>query len=732
MFVLSTNNYGLDILPKFLPAILRIFFSTYPYYYDRDSRLAVERCIQEIFKADTPPQAWTEFLKTIHAESSKSGLAPSNAFVLVRWCSLLLPALAATNQWEEWGLKILTSNSQALDLCLSLSSQPNVQRSALFATKQGLRQAFDARKGLIEETIEKLSVKGGHPSASNAVMIGAIAEVCASSPETKQIIFDKKTEIYAFYNREIIGSRTHVDSHVANALEDFFANFATKEDVDNEIVPSLEKALLRAPEVVLDDLLSPLFHALPDSIDLSTTLREKLLKPLFANIKSTNATIRQGALRAFKVVVLKCHDVDVVTTLTEDVLTPLKSGKLTSPDQRSTYAEMLAVLPVSTSTATLSSTALAAIAGKEANEGALNAESLALLHYLEWAVQNELSIDKSVVDAIVKGVSDKKVNVRRSWTLRLGELLWSTSDDDKLKSKFSSLAEAAISPLSEIWKEATTNSIAMAQSGLITAAYIFTALSYSRLPAIGSSKIDTQLKKAQIAQQLLDVDPKPSFLLNQRIYGKLTSDDEFRWFIRALSSIAGDVAKSGPPDSAIGIAWAQAFIFCISSSAIRPILRQEASLALSKLYVHNPAQISEIIISGLWRWRDSIEAGEKDSAAAAAKSLNQHLHLVVQSICLSPADVSKLGGSVAEPVRKQQMISLFVLSRPELLPRVSWISLCLKVQVDPGELARSSGDLLIQQILALTDFQEAVSIPFLLRLISNSNRIIRSHCLNLI
>ena len=630
--------------------------------------------------------------------------------MLVRWCSLLLPALAATNQWEEWGLKILVSNSQALELCLSLSSQLNMQHSALFATKEGLRKAFSAREGLIEEAIEHLSLKGGQPSASNAVMIGAMAEVCAKAKETKKILCSKKTVIYAFYNREIIGSRTHVDSYIANALKDFFANFATKEDVDKEIVPSLEKALLRAPEVVLDDLLTPLFHSLPASIDLSTTLREKLLKPLFANIKSTNPTIRQGALAGFKAAVLKCYDMDVIGKLTEDIMIPLKSGKLTSADQRATYAEMLAVLPVSKTTAIVSSTALAIVAGKEANDAALNAETSALLHFLEWAVKNDISIDKSVVDAFVKGISDKKVNVKRIWTQCLGELIWSTIDTDILKSKLSYFAEAAISPLLEIWKEATTNSIAMTQSGLITSAYVFTALSYSRLPEIASSKIDTQLKKAHITQQVLAVDPKPSFLLNQRLYGKLTSEDEFRWFIRALSSIAGDITRSVHLSSTIGIAWAQAFIFCISSSAIQPTLRQEASLALSKLYVHEPEEISQIIISGLWRWRDSVESAEKDSAAAAAKTANQHLHLVAQSICLSPADVSKLGGSVDETVRKNQMISLFVLSRPELLPRVNWINLCLKVQVDPGELARNSGDLLIQQILKLTDFQETVKI----------------------
>jgi hypothetical protein len=46
------------------------------------------------------------------------------------------------------------------------------------------------------------------------------------------------------------------------------------------------------------------------------------------------------------------------------------------------------------------------------------------------------------------------------------------------------------------------------------------------------------------------------------------------------------------------------------------------------------------------------------------------------------------------------------------LPRVSWIELCLRVQVDPGNLARESGELLIQQIFHSTSFDEKVSDHF--------------------
>jgi hypothetical protein len=41
---------------------------------------------------------------------------------------------------------------------------------------------------------------------------------------------------------------------------------------------------------------------------------------------------------------------------------------------------------------------------------------------------------------------------------------------------------------------------------------------------------------------------------------------------------------------------------------------------------------------------------------------------------------------------------------------VTWIDMCLRVQVDPGELARVFGDFLVQQIIDKTNFDESVSI----------------------
>ncbi|KAE9377900.1 ARM repeat-containing protein [Stipitochalara longipes BDJ] len=704
-----SNN---EIAHHLLPPLLRLLFNTYPYYHDRNSRRAVTRCIRAVFNSGAPPEALVDFVELVHAETLKTGLAPGNAFVLVEWCSVLLQELTGTKQWEKWGLQTIESNSRALELCISESSRSNVKHAALIVTRRGLRKVFskenDFRK-IIEEVVKRLSAKGTSPSSKNAVMLGVVAGVCARKPWAKKILSTLKSEYYTFYNREIIGSRSQVPKHLANALGDFFVDFTTKEDIEKEVIPALEKALLRSPEIVLNDLASPLFSSIPESIDLSTVLRHNLLKPLLANIKSTNTAIRHGALSAFKAAVLKSHDDDVIYQIAEEIITPLKAGKVTSADGRSLHADMLASLPLSQTTVAKIGPTLAAVASKEANEAALTAETSALVHYLCWGLANGVLLEKTITDVFIKGLSDKKVLIKKLWTTRLGELFWSATDVDILKSKLSSLAESAVPALMDIWQETLANPLAAAQSGLVTCAYIFMAISSAKLNLTCNAKVDAALKKAQISRQALTVEPKPSFLLNPRIYSKLTTDDEFKWFIRALAAYVQEL-HALQPNSAVVIGWAQAMIYCVCSSSVKPGTRKEASYTLSKLYVQDPRLISEIILAGLWRWRRSIESGDKDSAAVAAKTEDQNLHAVVKSICLSQADIARLGGSVNEATRKDQMVSMLVIARPQLLPKVTWIDICLRVQVDPGELARVSGDTLIQQIVDKTSFDASASL----------------------
>lgn len=695
-----------------IPELLQLFFGIYAFYHDRHSRQAIQQCIRIIFSKGTDPSVLSLFVDTIQSEATKTGIAPSNAFVLVEWFGILLQQCTGTEYWSRWGIEMISSDAQVLELCQSVSSKSSLRRSAVVVTRRALRKVFshlETRERSINDVVSRLTDKSTRQSSRNAIMLGIVAGVCSRHAELKTILETRKSDIYAFYIREILGSRSPVPAHIASGLHDFFISFATNEDVEMQLIPSLEKGLLRAPEIILDDVLTPLFRSLPETIDLSDVYCGKLQKPLLSNIKSSNAAIRHGAIAAFRAAIAHCHKEEPLIQISEEVLNPLKSGKLPAADQRALHAEMLAAIPISEKLSGKLLPSVAAVAAKEASEIALSMEMVVLVAHVTWYIAKDISVDKAILEIFVKGISDKKIPIRRLWSVRLGEIFWTVKGYELKKSSFIGLAESVLPGLIELWNEIIANPMVAAQSGLVTAAFVLTAVASTKLEPIHSGKIDASLKKAHIVQQALTFDPKPSFLLNHRIYTKLSTEDDIVWFVRALFAVSGKL-DGIDPESSVAIAWSQAVIFCICSNNLTPAVRRQAIEALSIAYVQLPTPIANVITSGMWRWIQSIEASEKDGAASAAKVGTANLHMVVKSICLSPVEALRNGVEVSTSEREQQMISLLVISRPKLLPHVHWIDLCLRVEVDPGDLARKHTDALLGQILSITNFNEAVSL----------------------
>jgi hypothetical protein len=452
---------------------------------------------------------------------------------------------------------------------------------------------------------------------------------------------------------------------------------------------------------------------LSKDIDLSRVLCDRLLKSLLSNIKSSNLAIRSGAVATFKAAISHCHPNEHVDRIADEILNPMKSGKVAAADQRALHSEMLAAIPISEGQAKKVLPSIAAVAAKEANEVALSAETLLLMKYTTWCLERDIDVGKAIVDAFSNGLVDKKIPFRRLWTIRLGAILWSMQECQMKTPNLASIAETVLPGLLNTWNETLANPLAAAQSGLVTAALVLTALSSPKLECIHSANIDADLKKARITEQALAYEPKPSYLLNHRIYSKLTSDDDLIWLVRALAAVSQRLENLNR-ESSVAIAWSQAMIFCACSPNITPLVRRQTVETLSRIYVQLPTLIADIIISGLWRWIRSIACSDKDSAAAATRFEKGSLHLVAKSICLPPAEATRLGAGVDVSSREQQMVSMLVIARPEMLPHVSWIDLCLRVEVDPGDLARKHRDALVDQILQVTEFNEAVSSPNLL------------------
>jgi hypothetical protein len=182
------------------------------------------------------------------------------------------------------------------------------------------------------------------------------------------------------------------------------------------------------------------------------------------------------------------------------------------------------------------------------------------------------------------------------------------------------------------------------------------------------------------------ISPKPSFLLNERIYTKLTVERDQLWAINALEAAAMTALTE------MEIAWPIATIFFIANPKLSRKVRSSARTMLENVVAamtpEHREKCADIVIVGIEEWLRQISAERKDSPAmtVGVSSLNL-LRDVVHSI---------LQEKLVEETSyvNHVLIRIFVLAHHPKLPRHqwSWIDIVRNANVDPGQLTAARTD----------------------------------------
>ncbi|RCI08649.1 hypothetical protein L249_4795 [Ophiocordyceps polyrhachis-furcata BCC 54312] len=673
--------------------LLYLLFGTHALYHDRESRIAVQKCLASAISAGADVNTLSTLARTLRDESQKPGIAVSSAFALVEWCSVFMQQLAGSSRWQSLSSLVLSADVEAMDKCLQPDSRGGLVRSAMVVSRRGFRKLLapsQSRTENLHMAVSALTAKGNQSTAKNAPMLGVIAGVCARQETLKPLLEATKSEYLEFYIREIVNSRTPLPDHIASGLDDFFSHFITLEEVDRDLIPAIEKGLLRAPEVILGGVLKPLVASLPDAMDLSATLSCKLLKPLLNAVKSSNPSVRKGVIEVYRAITARCFDMQVMDSLVGEIANPLASGKLASPEQRVLHAEMLQATPFSEKGARGASSTLVTVASKEGNEAALAAEAAALARCLTMLLEAGQDVEKQIQDSLSKCLTDKKAASRRLWMLRVGDILQSLEHQEPHPG-MTLFVEAVVPKFIANLEEVVSNAVVAAQSGILVGAYIIVALTPALQRQFASSATSTALTKAAVLTQAMSLTTKQAFLLNHRIYNKISSAEELHWLNRALSSVMLKIDKSA--DKEVTLAWSDAMVYLITSSSVPPGVQQEAVASLCTLYIQNPTIVFRIITEYLWSSLMRIEGKEADSKMERSSLIN-----VLKSICPEPGELAKRGSEIDRKVLESQACALLVLSRHELIPRSSWIDMCLRMSIDPGKLAHDCLEELLQEV----------------------------------
>ncbi|KIV90709.1 hypothetical protein PV10_05335 [Exophiala mesophila] len=684
----SSNEADPKPLLTPLPAIL----ATYPRYADRKSRRAVQACLAAYLTSPTLCETTLPAVtKYILQESQKAVIAPGNAFVLLEWaCLAQQQSPRCPKSFDSTFGKICLAAASLVDKCAASGVRGGLQHSALTIARRGLRDVF--KNQAFGDKALNLAVSDicTRPDANSrfAPYLGVISGVSARIPDRKMQFETLKSQILDFYVKHVIGSKFPVPVHEARGLQDFFA-FVSSAQFETVIAPAVEKAILRSPEAVLQGPIVELALAAPPDIDLSATLLSPLLKPLISSLNSANPTVREGAGKSLVALAKRGGDQIVLEKLAGEFTSALKSSKTPAFELRGVVADALRVMQPQKTTSSIIVTALVSVASKEANEGALRRELSALSEHLTLIVSG-FAVDKSVSDLIMKGCGDKRPIFRKLWILSVAGIL-KHLNQAPVEDSSTDFVKSALKVLRDAYDEIAPNPLPASQNGNVAAAFGLPALLYTsvlRSPTTESKVYD------QIRQQVLVDDLEHSFLLNPKVYARLSSADDFWWALQALASFAPSLGKA---PAGARIAWSKAILHLMLTPEVDPKVRQETGLVLSQIYNDHPASIGQSIILGIW---DLVRSRSED--VSGGNKLPWDHRLLYPIKCITPTKVSSANPSNQEfvAILEKQSISMAVLLRPELIADADWIANCLNMGIDPGKLTENRHDDLLIELMS--------------------------------
>ena len=686
----------LEIDSSRLEDIFQALFATYPRYQDRSSRRAVRRCFEASLRNEViSSQASALIVDFVLSESRVAIPAPANSFVLLEWCVLLQIEASRHELLSSAAFgKVIIAAASSLEKCGRSTTRSNLRRSAWKLAARGLREIIGKEDNYKERlsSIVSCLVDGQNSATANLPYVGVVIDVYAKLSVPKIKIHDQIRRILSFYAEAVIGAKKVVPTHIANGIHQLLASYVDAGELDLLVRP-MEKAILRSPEAVLNGLIPIILQHLPNELDLSDALYRCLLQPLLSSLKSTNPTVRQGAIAAFDALRCRSQNATTLVKISDDVVTALKSSKTTTPEARASQLQLLGALPAIPEVSNVVVHAIATAAAKEANEATLVFAVGALCKHISTLLGTTTSVEKSILDIVIKGCRDKRPLVRRAWYSNLGEAIRSNTLAFTKDHSLDTFSKALFQELDEAFREASSNAPLSLQNGLIPGALVLVSLVCDETQGM---KTYSSFSKEGIISSCLAMSPKLSFMLNHKILARLGLHNEMEWAVRALVSLVPSLHAA---DSAAQTAWAQSLTYFVVATDVPISVRRYTMHLVHRQYMMHRAVVADNLILGLWDWLQKLHSKDKESWPGVSKAGPGRLRAMLACINSSGNTRAPLHPCVPSNVIKDQLIPSLVLCQAELVPRANWIDTCIKLGVDPGQLVEERAAELMDHLL---------------------------------
>ncbi|KAJ1919766.1 translational activator of GCN4 [Mycoemilia scoparia] len=438
-----------------------------------------------------------------------------------------------------------------------------------------------------------------------AIVFGSIISTAyrQRNPKYKQFcsefISNNRAKVIAYIQENILLRNYRLPDASIDAFSDFLRDNMSdyEKDFKGQLQPTFEKAVLKSPELSLRFIRLMIPHFGFGCFQLFT---EFLADPLAKkHCLSTNATVKSDAYELWDSV-LRIFDTkggekelsDLVETTNKVLLDSLLSGKAGSPPNRVIVLQLVKSLVfVSKKTGDTSIVEkLVKLSAKEGNDVALLATLQALgEHLLAFPADKAIAIP-GIKEAMLKGLklADKSEKLRKVWVAQIiGPLFWDADSSVELPDDIANALWSFVEKLKE--------KPLVYQPGPLEG-YVATAIGFR------SKKISQKLEKVA-----LELSPKPSYLLWDKVYHKLTSSEEVVWFTRAIEAL---FARKSPvlfgteKQSEINSQISNAFIYFLTKRDSDHVIVSQIYTTLKRMNGIDSKRLSATVIPELLRHMD--------------------------------------------------------------------------------------------------------------------------------
>ncbi|KAF8057458.1 armadillo-type protein [Lyophyllum atratum] len=587
--------------------------------------------------------------------SFSSSYASSDLFVLLSWscgiytvCAKASPEFSSTNVWRV----LVGSMATLLDmLSASTKAKTSMLQGALVRVRRALRSAPEELPTLIS-TLLAIS-KSSQAPLRMASLLGVAVSVLVrlknvDDEPSKRLPQELKDEIIASCASNVLMSKVVVPSHISDAYNDFIRNFVSEKDFTETILPAIEKALLRSPEIFLP------------------TLQDSPPPP---------STRRPLSSRGKRLLALP------------------KSDKTAGPDHRVALYSMLAVLPPSPSVSGVLIQTATLLLAKETHEGATAVLASALPARIIFILTSG-PIASEIMHFIAKEMGSAKPGVRRAFCVLAGTVL--TGGLDFSSGPALEFAKAVVPALEGSLKTVAGNPLGA--SGGPLEAHIAAAVLLGPLARTG--KFSDVIRKNATLGSIAPGSTKASFLLWDKVSQKLTDPVDEAWLLKAWEAaftyFKAEFAKSEVLRSQLGLV---SIHLTLEGSA--PEVRREVNTVVERCTALLPELTNRVVRDGLNTFLSRGMPLSKPTTSSSAEETtvpwNKHSRLSVLLLSV----VSFPEGTDLK-VREDMIVELIILGHHHLVcgnSRQTWIDLCQRARADPYDLTNKHLDKLLKLIL---------------------------------